>query len=108
MFEEIEKLYKFNEDEWHSKEDILQFIKDNNLIDILVDAPSSIREVFGDDIILVLKLLDDPEENWTELWIIIKSYYTPEESVELELKLLHTWWKNIEDKVRDKLNYMCE
>jgi len=31
MFDEIEKLYTFNEDEWHSKQDILKFIKDNNL-----------------------------------------------------------------------------
>ena len=101
-------LYQLHEDEWHSKEDILQFIKDNNLTDILVDAPEYIREVFGDDIKLALELEDDPEENWTELWIIIKSNYTPEEAIELELKLLHTWWKNIKDKVRDKLNYMCE
>jgi len=108
VFDEIEKLYKFNEDEWHSKQDILKFIKDNNLTDILIDAPINIREVFGDDIKLVLELEDDPEENWTELWIIIKSNYTPEEAIELELKLLHTWWKSIKDKVRDKLNYMCE
>ena len=108
MFDEIEKLYKFNEDEWHSKQDILKFIKDNNLTDILIDAPSNIREVFGDDIRLVLELLTDPEEDWTELFIKIKTKYSGKKVVKLESKLFYKWWVTIMDEVWDKLNFTSE
>ena len=108
MFDEIEKLYKFNEDEWHTKEDIINFIQDNDLYDVLINAPANIREVFGDDIRLVLELLTDPEEDWTELFIKIKTKYSGKKVVELEDKLFYKWWVTIMDEVWDKLNFTSE
>jgi len=104
----INELYQFHEDEWHNKEDIINFIQENDLYDVLISAPANIREVFGNDIKLVLELQDDPEEDWTELVIKIKTKYSAKKEVELESKLFYKWWVTIMDKVGNKLNYMGE
>ena len=105
----INELYQFHEDEWHNKEDIINFIQENDLYDVLISAPANIREVFGNDIKLALELQDDPEEDWTELFVVIKyHYYSPQKDVKLHDKLFYRWWVTIMDKVGDKLNFTSE
>lgn len=76
--------------------------RNKELIEILFEAPSNISEVFG-EVPLYLELHHDPEEDWEELFIVIKSSYNPEEAVALMDKLGEKWFLNIIDKVGNKL-----
>jgi hypothetical protein len=57
---------------------------------------------------IYLELYSDPEEEWDELFIVIKSPYSAEEAIELEKKLFDEWFVNIIDKVNNRLNFTEE
>jgi len=89
-------------------EEIKMFLLSNtDLIGILIDAPEHIRRIFG-EVPIYLKLTHDPEENWDELFIVIKTSYSPEKAVELENKLFDEWFINVIDKVNTRLNFTEE
>lgn len=77
-------------------------LRNKELIDILFEAPSKIFEVFG-KVPLYLELHRDPEEDWEELFIVIKTSYNPEKAVSLMDELGEKWFLNIIDKVGNKL-----
>jgi hypothetical protein len=88
------------------KEKILDFLFANSdLIPILLEAPKYIYEIFGQNVPIYLELYSDPEEEWDELFIVIKSPYSAEEAIELEKKLFDEWFVNIIDKVNNRLNF---
>ena len=88
--------------------EIKKFLIDNeDLIEILFSAPEHIRKIFG-DVLIYLELHHDPEEEWDELFIIIKSNYPPEKAVELEDKLFEQWFVKVLDKVKGRLNFTEE
>jgi len=102
--EQLEKLYVFV-----NPSDIRRFLWRNKfLIEILFEAPKKIIEIFGNDIILCLELHHDPEEEWNELFIVIKTNYSPEEAIELENKLFEEWFIKISEKVKGRLNFTEE
>ncbi len=89
-------------------EEIKAFLLSNiDLIDILIDAPEHIRRIFG-EVPIYLKLTHDPEENWDELFIVIKTSYSPEKAVEFENKLFDEWFINVIDKVNTRLSFTEE
>lgn len=88
--------------------EIKRFLLSNkDLIGILLSAYEHIRRIFGDSPIY-LELHHDPEEDWDELFIIIKSDYPPEKAVELENKLFKEWFIEVLDKVGTRLNFTEE
>jgi len=104
VLREIEEIYEFSD-----KERVRNFILQNSdLIKILEEAPAYIYKIFGKNIKLFLELHSDPEENWDELFIIIKSSYPPEKAYELERKLFNEWFINIIKIVGNKLNFTEE
>ena len=87
-----------------AKLEIINFIIEYNLWGFLLEAPWEIRRVFGDDIVLELELHHDPEEGWDELFIVIKSAYSPEEAIKLENRLAEGWFLDRMKETRGKLN----
>ncbi len=82
-------------------------IANEELIEILFSAPQYIHKIFG-DVPVYLELHHDPEEEWEELFIIIKTDYSPEKAVELEDRLYEEWFVKVLDKVKGKLNFTEE
>ncbi len=96
---EVKKYYTFI-----NQEDIMTFLKTNqSLVKILKDAIGKIKNIFGADIRICLELHCDPEEEWDELFIVIKSPYSPQKARELMNELDRTWFLNIMDKTQGKL-----
>jgi len=91
------------------KEKIIDFLFANSdLIPILLEAPKYIYEIFGQNVPIDLELYSDPEEEWDELFIVIKSPYSAEKAIELEKKLFDEWFINIIDKINNRLNFTEE
>jgi len=104
IVDELKGIYEFS-----NIEEIRNFIMQNNyLVNILNEAPENIYRIFGRSIKLILELHSDPEEEWDELFIVIKSPYTAEKAVALERKLFNEWFVHIMDKVNNKLNFTEE
>jgi len=102
--DQLKKIYEFS-----NEKETRNFIMQNiYLVDILKEAPNHIYRIFGNTIKLVLELHTDPEEDWEELFIVIKSSYPAQKAVELERKLFVEWFSYIMDKVNDKLNFTEE
>ena len=100
----LENIFEFN-----NSDDIKRFIlKHRELLEILLNADNEIHKIFGSNVRLQLELHTDPEEEWDELFIIIKSPYSAEKAIELEKKLFNEWFINIIDKVNNKLNFAEE
>jgi len=92
----------------NNPEEIKEFLLSNrDLIEILISGYEHIRRIFG-DVPLYLELHSDPEENWDELFIVIKSYYPAEKAIELENKLFEEWFADVIDKVGTRLNFIEE
>lgn len=89
--------------------EIISFLLDNNedLLDILWEASNYIFDIFG-KVPIYLDLHHDPEEGWDELFIVIKTHYSPEKALELENKLFEEWFIKVIDKVKGRLNFTEE
>jgi len=99
----LEKIYIYE-----NPQQIKTFLISNtDLIPILKEAPVYIYKIFG-KFPIYLEIHHDPEEGWDELFIIIKTSYTPEKAIELEKKLFDEWFVKIIHKVGNKLNFMEE
>jgi hypothetical protein len=104
VIEELKKDYIFVE-----PERILKFLLANrDLILILQEVPEYIYGIFGPSVLNYLELHSDPEEEWDELFIVIKSPYTAEKAVALERELFDEWFVHIMDKFSNKLNFTEE
>lgn len=99
----LEKIYIFE-----NPEEIKNFLLINDyLIDILVDAPSHIHRIFG-YVPIYLQLHHDHEEGWDELFVIIKSPYSPEEAISRENRLAEEWFLDKMEATQGKLNIIEE
>ncbi|MBI5208124.1 MAG: hypothetical protein HY934_10110 [Candidatus Firestonebacteria bacterium] len=106
-FEDIKILkiqYSFKEE----KE--IEIFLDNNkfLIEILIEAKNKIINIFRQNVELLLELHKDYEEDFEELFIIIKAFYSPEEMITLANKLDEAWFLNRMDDTKGKLNITVE
>ena len=99
ILDELKGAYEFS-----NVEEIRNFIMQNNyLADILKEAPKNIYRIFGKSIKLILELHSDPEEDFEELFVVIKSPYAPQKARELMNELDRMWFLNIMDKTQGKL-----
>lgn len=100
----IEGIYNFA-----NRDDIMPFLKENEfLIKILKEAHKNIETIFGASVTLYLKLCADPEEDFEELFIVIKSTHNSEEALHLLSKLDESWFLKVVDSTRGKLNITVE
>ncbi|MEW6409980.1 MAG: hypothetical protein AB1488_07695 [Nitrospirota bacterium] len=99
LIEKLEDLYTFD-----NPKEIKNFLLTNDyLIEILFEASDHIYRIFG-QFPIHLELHRDPEEGWDELFIVIKSTYSAEESIRLENRLAEEWFLNRIKDTRGKLN----
>lgn len=90
------------------EEEISGFLLLNeDLLQILTEAPNYIYEIFG-RVPIYLELHRDPEEGWDELFIVIKTILPAEEAVKRERELFDSWFSQIIHKVDNRLNYTEE
>lgn len=73
------------------------------LKDILFEAPKWIESIFGKSVEMHLELHRDPEENFEELFIVIKTPYAPKEARNLMDKLGEQWFLDIIEETQGKL-----
>jgi len=101
---QLERLYYF-----HNPDEIKRFLLTHDyLIEYLFEAYDRIRRIWGENIEVHLEYEIDHEEEWDELFIVIKSLYPTEKAIELERKLFDEWFVHIMDKVNNKLNFTEE
>jgi hypothetical protein len=86
--------------------EIINFIREYNLLAFLLQAPWEIRRVFGNEIVLEIELDRDPEEDFEGLFITIKTKLSPEDSLNLLDRLDEEWWLSVDDNIRTKLGIM--
>ena len=95
----LEAIYEFVD-----PERITDFLRANpDLIPFLQEAPKHIYRIFGKNVRLFLELHSDPEEEWDELFIVIKSPYSPKKARALMDKLGEEWFLDVLDKVGNRL-----
>jgi len=100
----LESLYIFK-----NPEEIKRFLLAHDyLIDYLFEAYEQIKKIFGENIEVHLEYEIDQEEQWDELFIVIKSHYPPEKAIELERMLFDEWFVHIMDKFNNKLSFTEE
>jgi hypothetical protein len=100
---DLETIYFFE-----NYNDIMQFLRSNlDLVPLLVEAPIYIYDIFG-GVPIFLEVHSDPEENWDELFIVIKTTLPAEEAVKREMQLFDIWFSHVIQKVGNRLNYTEE
>ncbi len=88
--------------------EIKRFLMANrDLLPILVEGYIRIIEIFG-YFPIYLELHSDPEEEWEELFIVIKTKHPAEKALELEKALFEEWFVDVMDKVSGRLNFTEE
>lgn len=78
------------------------------LLDILSEAYKQIINIFGKDIDLQLELHRDYEEDFEELFVVIKSSLKPDQMLVLMDKLDDDWFLGAMDATKGKLNITVE
>lgn len=78
------------------------------LIPILSEAPEHIRNIFGYKIKLSLDLDRDPEGEFEELFVVIRTMRPAEEAIDLLGKLDEVWFLKVLPKTRNQLNITVE
>jgi hypothetical protein len=105
-FNEIRLLYGFPTDQ---EKRIEEFLKGHDyLYPILKEAKERIISIFGKGVQICLELHHDPEENWDEIFIVIKSSCSPEEGIMLENRLAEEWFLERMKETRGRLNIIEE
>jgi ADP-ribosylglycohydrolase len=100
----IESIYNFA-----NRQGIVSFLKENEfIVRILKEAHKNIETIFGASVNLYLKLCADPEEDFEELFVVIKSTHNSEEALRLLSKLDESWFLKVVDSTQGKLNITVE
>jgi len=88
--------------------EIKNFLLSNkDLIQILEEAPDYIFKIFG-RVPIYLELHRDPEEEWDELFIVIKTSLLPEDAIKCGKKLFDEWFCKVIRDVGNRLNFTEE
>jgi hypothetical protein len=86
------------------KDEVKNFIYNHPfLIPILREAPENIKNIFGKGTILILEIILDSEENYRELFIVIKSKYKSKKARQLMDKLDSKWFLGKINQTKGKL-----
>ena len=110
IYKSVQNLIKYIEEIYILKNPnkIKSFLLSNqDLLPILLEAYEYIYEIFG-KVPLYLEIHHDPEEEWDELFIVIKTSFPPSKAVELERKFFNEWFIKVLDKVNGRLSFIEE
>ncbi|MGC8482695.1 MAG: hypothetical protein ACP5OE_03490 [Thermodesulfobium sp.] len=89
-------------------ENVCKFLLNNkDLITVLESSIEEIRDIFGNSQVF-LEIDNDPEEEFEELFIVIKSNFDANKVIELKEKFFYNWFVKIIDKVGNRLNFTVE
>ncbi|MEO1784159.1 hypothetical protein V4762_03670 [Thermodesulfobium sp. 4217-1] len=89
-------------------ENVCKFLLNNkDLITVLESSIEEIRDIFGNSQVF-LEIDNDPEEEFEELFIVIKSNFDANKVIELKEKFFYDWFVKIIDKVGNRLNFTVE
>jgi hypothetical protein len=78
------------------------------LAELLTEADDRIKLLFGNDTQLKLELLQDPESDEEELFIVIVTAMSSEDAIKLQDRLENEWWLANLGKARQRLNIDIE
>lgn len=85
---------------------LVNFLREHSyLVEILLEGFFKIGDVFGPTPSLELELHIDPEENYEEVFALIRTYQAPEEALRLLNKLDEEWFLNVIGRTKGKLNF---
>ncbi len=101
----LQEFYIFN-----NPIEVKTFLFDHDhLYDILYEANKHIKRIFEDCVVnIYLQVVKDPEENFEQLFVIIKTDLTPDKSVSLLDRFDEEWWLEIDYKMRQGLEIDVE
>lgn len=86
------------------EKEIESYVISNQLMNVLLEAVPHVRRIFGSDTQLYLELSDDPEGDFRELFIVIKTNHEIEKSLKLLDRLDQDWFLSIVNKIGNTLN----
>jgi hypothetical protein len=100
--EQLSRLYAMR-----GPERVLAFYAENRfLFDLLIEAPTQIKKLFGQDTPLELHLSQEPDfPSSRELFVLIMTKLPSEEAFPLLQRLDEEWWLDNCDKADCKLNF---
>lgn len=84
-------------------DDIRDFLRESpELLGVLMEAPKQIEMYFG-EAELGLKMSYDPEDGSKELFLVLRSAYSPEDAVERENRMIEEWFIGTLERTNGKL-----
>jgi hypothetical protein len=86
------------------KKEIESFVINNQLTNFLWEAVPHVRRIFGSDAQLYLELSEDPEGDFRELFIVIKTNHEINKALRLLERLDQEWFLSIVNRVGNCLN----
>ncbi len=85
-------------------DEIERFLSRNpEVLEVLKEAPFYIRRIVVGNYPLLLELVREPEEDWEELFVVVKTDLPVEEALELDDRIFDLWFKDAMRKVVGKL-----
>jgi len=96
----LQEFYIFN-----NPIEVKTFLFSNDcLFDTLYEAHQQLRRIFGESVINIhLEILKDPDEMFEQLFVIVKTNRSPEESLSLLDKFDQEWWLDVDSDIRQNL-----
>ncbi len=79
-----------------------------HLKELLLDAPSKIREFFGDTAAPCLKLFHDLDSGTCELYVVIYTTLPPAQAIRREHEMLENWWLDAADLAKNDMTVVVE
>ena len=101
----LQEFYIFND-----PIEIRKFLFSNDyLFDTLYEAHHELKRIFGESVINIhLEFQKDPDEMVEQLFVIVKTNRSPEESLSLLDKFDQEWWLDIDADIRQNLEIDIE
>jgi hypothetical protein len=88
-----------------NKDKVITFLQANNeIIDFIKEADTTIHNYFGNDAELILDLRSDPEEDYKELFILIKTRLDYSAATKILRKFDNEWFVKHLHKTKSKIN----
>lgn len=90
------------EREYHYVSGVVQqyILRNQRLIEPLVEIRNRLEKYFGEDVNLYLEYLEDPEEGFESLYVSILCHSEPEEAMKLLTRFYHDWWLDVDFEIR--------
>lgn len=105
LAETVENSFTLRQGDWSA---LFRYASEHpEVVPVISDAPTAIRKVFG-SAPLVLDLVVDPEEAWEELFIVIVTTDSVDQSLRQLRKLDASWFGDAERQANFLINVTVE